>query len=433
MVTEEESRLMGFQRQLASSRMVEANRGYIGKYLKDALLRGLSPGRQKILLMEALYWEKLLKKDFKKATEDDLKDAVSRMQASKYRDATKKKKVAILKNFYRWLYDGDELPPQVKFAKRIHFKDVELDAKSIIRRDDLEKLLKACDNVRDSALLYLMWESGVRIGELTNAKLDDYKDEGAYYSLEVNGKTGRRKIVLVECVPYMKKWLNKHPFRAAANAPLFCSLVHKTMAPLSIRHTNTTLKALAGKANIKKPINPHAFRRAAASDKAPRYSHATICAYFGWRQGSRTPARYIGVDAEQTNAEVLKSYGIGKDTKPAPIAMVKCPNCGTENISGNLVCELCSRALNMGAALEVKKQLENVPSLQQQLEEMRKEQEETNRKMREEQERMKKEMEQMATPAALTTVSRGKRIREAQPLMKKTVGKARAAKPGDLA
>lgn len=367
MVNDEVSRLTGFQRQLASSRMVEANRGYIGKYLKDALLRGLSPGRQKILLMEALYWERLLKKDFKKASEDDLKDIVARMQAAKYRDATKKKKVAILKNFYRWLYGGDELPPQVKFAKRIHFKDVQLDAKSIIRRDDLEKLLKACNNARDAALVYLMWESGVRVGELTGAKIDDYKDEGAYYSLEVNGKTGRRKIVLVECVPYMKKWLNKHPFRGTDNPPLFCSLVHRKAAPLSIRHINTTLKMLAMKAGIKKPINPHAFRKAAASDKAPRYSHATICAYFGWRQGSRTPARYIGIDQEQTNAEVLKSYGIGTDTKPMPIAMVKCPNCGTENNSGNLVCELCSRAMNMGAALEVKKQLENVPTMQEQL------------------------------------------------------------------
>ncbi len=418
MVLEEESRLRGFQRQLATARMIEANRGYISKYLKDATLRGLSAGRQKILLMEALYWAGLLKKDFKKASEDDLKDAVTRMQAAKYRDTTKKKKVAILKNFYRWLYGGDELPPQVRFAKKIRFKDVELDAKSIIRREDLEKLLKACDNVRDSALLYLMWESGIRVGELTNAKLDDFKDAGAYFSLEVAGKTGRRKIVLVECVPYMKKWLNKHPFRAMENAPLFCSLVHKTLAPLSIRHINTTLKALAEKTKIRKPVNPHAFRRAAASDKAPRYSHATICAYFGWRQGSRTPARYIGVDAEQTNAEVLKSYGIGKDTKPVPIAMVKCQNCGTDNISGNLVCELCSRALNMGAALEVKKQLENVPSLQQQLEALRTEQEETNRKMRADQEEMKRKMEQMATPAALGTVSRANRNAQREILLK---------------
>jgi len=347
--------------------MVEANRGYIDKYLKDALLRNLSAGRRKILLMEAIYWSMLLKKDFRKANEDDLKDAVARMQASAYRDATKKKKVAILKNFYRWLYGGDELPKQIKFAKRIHFKDVELDAKSIIRRDDLAKLLKACNNERDAALVYLMWESGVRVGELTNAKIDDYRDEGAYYSLEIKGKTGRRKIVLVECVPYMKKWLNKHPFRGVENAPLFCSLVHKKPAPLSMRHINTTLKALATTAKIKKPVNPHAFRKAAASDKAPRYSHATVCAFFGWRQGSRTPARYIGIDAEQTNAEVLKSYGIGKDTKPVPIGMVKCPNCGAENISGNLACDVCSRALNVGAALEIRKQLEDVPSMQEKL------------------------------------------------------------------
>ena len=51
----------------------------------------------------------------------------------------------------------------------------------------------------------------------------------------------------------------------------------------------------------------------------------------------------------------------------------------------------------------------------------------------EEQKRMKKEMEQMAATAAHESVGRGKQIREAQPLMKKTVGKARASKPGDRA
>ncbi len=361
MTDDEQTRLNFFMKRLNQTGISEKNRHYIKSFLKESALRQLSIARQKILVMELLYWDGLVKKDFKQAKQGDIKSAVAKMQAAKYTELTKKKKLSVLKMFYRWLLGkGEQYPEQISWARQIRFKEKELDSTTIIRKDDLAAMLKACDNARDSALLYFLWESGLRAGELLKMKINDLRDEGNFYSAEVSGKTGRRKIVFVECMPYLKKWLNKHPQRTNSDAPLFCSLFRNKVTTLSHRHLNTLLKKAGKMAKITKPVNPHAFRKAAASDKAPRYSHAVICSYFGWKQGSRTPQRYLGIDNEQSNTEVLKAYGIGKNKPIEPVEMVKCPNCGAENRPGNLICDACSRALSTVKAASLMEEMEKM-------------------------------------------------------------------------
>ena len=43
-----------------------------------------------------------------------------------------------------------------------------------------------------------------------------------YAEVLVNGKTGSRHIPLINSIPYVKDYLDEHPFRTVPNSPLIC-------------------------------------------------------------------------------------------------------------------------------------------------------------------------------------------------------------------
>lgn len=97
---------------------------------------------------------------------------------------TKREYKKTLKKFFRWLGKKELVDwftiGEIKTRK---FPD------ELLTEDDIKKMIGACKNPRDRALIAVLWESGFRVGELGNMRVRDVEltDEGTW--IKLFGKT----------------------------------------------------------------------------------------------------------------------------------------------------------------------------------------------------------------------------------------------------
>jgi len=356
MISYDQSKIDYFLHRLESSTSIlECNKLYVKDFYNYNTTRGITVGRRKLLLQESFLWAEIFSQDMKTATKTQIQSIIAKvMNRNDLAIMTKEKKITVLKQLYKHLLGDDEdLPPQMKWTRHIRFKHPEKKASDMLTRDDLKQLLKSCLGERESVILYFLWETGVRAGELLNIKISDLKDNRSYFTVEVDGKTGRRNIPIVETVPYMRKWLNMHPAKHDTNAPVFCAINGQKVVPLDQRGLSAIIKRTARRAGITKPVNPHHFRHSAATRLSSTISTAVLCKLMGWGQGSSMPATYLHLSNDQAIDAVLKIHGVNKTAVvPEPVEMVICPSCQFSNIPSDILCANCNRMLNQTNAIE---------------------------------------------------------------------------------
>ncbi len=85
-----------------------------------------------------------------------------------------------------------------KFSIKIDEKLSRQKEKEIISTELHQRMLYAYENARDKAILALLYDSGVRAGELLNRQIKDleFQDYGLVLRVR-SGKTGYRQVVVV--------------------------------------------------------------------------------------------------------------------------------------------------------------------------------------------------------------------------------------------
>jgi integrase len=143
----------------------------------------------------------------------------------------------------------------------------------LLEPKDIDALLAVCHNPRDKALISTLWETGGRIAEIGNRQIKDLTKHEHGYLLDLDGKTGRRTVLIVSSAPYLSQWLANHPFANNPESPLWVHYQYTT-APHHVQYA--TIRALLcrhfKRAGITKPFHPHIFRHYAASRTMPHGS-----------------------------------------------------------------------------------------------------------------------------------------------------------------
>ena len=116
----------------------------------------------------------------------------------------------------------------------------------------------------------LLWDLDGRNHEVTLLKIKHIRLRDKYGEGEIpyESKTGTGPTLLTCSFPYVRDWLNEHPFRNEANARLICNLV--TGAPIKPDALCTMMKQLRKRSNHRsefllkaKRWNPYCIRRSA--------------------------------------------------------------------------------------------------------------------------------------------------------------------------
>ena len=131
--------------------------------------------------------------------------------------------------------------------------------------EDVEQLLnfKPCDalEIRDLAIVELMYSSGLRVSETANINLDDFEEEMTF--LRVLGKGSKTRLVPLGryAVNAINNWIKERSKYSEESSALFINLKGSR---LSVRSIQLRLKRLATKQGLP-PVHPHMLRHSFAT------------------------------------------------------------------------------------------------------------------------------------------------------------------------
>ncbi|ADC64369.1 integrase family protein [Ferroglobus placidus DSM 10642] len=338
-----------------SSRIKKENKKLFEEFRKYLLVQGCSDAHMYKMLSHLKKILEFVDYDLKKATKSQIEDIVAWINQRKVSDETKRQYKIVLKVLFKWL-NGGEYPEAVKWIKTSSKSRKDKLPEKILTEDDVKKLIDAADNPRDKALIALLWETGARISEIYNLKIGDFQDHVYGLQIVIRGKTGARRLPLIESVPYVRAWLNMHPERDNKNAPVWVNVGTKGKGKkVGYRALVKMLNEVAKKAGIDKPVNPHNFRHSRATFLANYFTEAQMCEWFGWVQGSDIPARYVHLSGRDIDAAYARIHGIKDERVPekSKLTPINCPRCDEKNAPDARFCHRCGQALTLEAALEV--------------------------------------------------------------------------------
>ncbi len=289
---------------------------------------------------------------------DGLKQAVSKINGDKqqYSAITKKDVKRQLGSLYNFVHNKERsveyADKEVKLLIRHQIKaaDKRLD-KAVLTREEIRAMTRF-GNTMDKAMLWLLFESGMRNGEFVQLKKSDIKQTEEGLDIHVPaGKTGERETAVVEATKFVLAWINDHPIKDD-DAPLWLSI--DTKKPLTqggiakrLREIVERLNAHRRKKGIPpftKPINPHNFRHSRATELAAEsgMTEQILCLLFGWRIGSDMPRTYLHLNGEHAKRALLRTYGKAKpDEEKQIITDWICPQCQEKTPLAQNYCGRC--------------------------------------------------------------------------------------------
>ncbi len=264
---------------------------------------------------------------------------------------------SVLYSFWRWRFEREdtEFPSwlRIPISKRnVNGKD----HNDVLSVEEVAKLSDGAINLRDKALIWTLYESGARVGELLSLRLGDVErmEYGAIRLRFPSGKTGQRTVPLFEAaVPNLLVWLKNHPRAGDAGAPLWCAIEQPTEIgkPIGYRMVVKLLESAARRAGIAKPVNPHNFRhsRATAVAQNPQVSTSVLEQFFGWQPGSPMAKTYVHLSGKEVEEALARAHGIevGKVETPRARLPLVCARCGTSNDPGGSFCLRCGGPLSL--------------------------------------------------------------------------------------
>jgi integrase len=273
---------------------------------------------------------------------------------------------SVFKKYFEFM----ERPAVVEWitTKRIVKK---LNPNKLLTPAEIQNMIRLWDNSRDKAFLAMMYETGMRRGELISLRREDVviKDgeckiripdnsEGA----DIQAKTGSRSLVMIEYLEYIEKYLSLFPGKPTDR-----------LFPIKRSRAGQIITKMAAKAGIEKRVYPHLLRHTRATELARAGMQETsMKKRFGWTEDSSQIKRYTSLTDEDADEAYRMALGIVDEKKKRSDKLKHCAKCGKVIIEG----EYCPQCLEIQRLSEAntKSKFEN-DTLRQEMEEMKRQME----------------------------------------------------------
>jgi len=350
-----ERRLRNVLERVRRSPIGEEDKTSILEFYEDCLAQGLSTARIIKYLDTLERIARSLGKSFKDTTREDIAEFVRKIEASDYSEWTKHDYKLILKIFYKWLKKTEDYPEEVRWI-RTKVKNNNKLPEELLTEEEIKRLVDAANNLRDKALILVLYESGCRIGEILCLEIKHVHFDNYGARLTVDGKTGMRSVRVIASAPKLAQWIDNHPLRGNPEAPLWVSLgVKNREKALSYGAAKTAIKDLARKVGIRKRVYPHLFRHSRATHLATHLTEAQMKQHFGWVQDSKMAGTYVHLSGRDIDNALLKLNGIAveKEDEKEEFTVVICPRCETKNSPTSKFCTKCGYCFDLRTAMQL--------------------------------------------------------------------------------
>ena len=236
-----------------------------------------------------------------KITQKGVEKFLFDLKSSELAETTKKDYFCMFRTFAKFVN------PKLKF--NYIFKAIKTTKlPNILVLPEVRNMLDNVGSLRNGALLSLLFDSGMRVGELINLKLSDVSFDERGMILRIEGKTGCRRIRIINTlnsVERLMNYLRYHDFKDDPNSPLFYRMDHRIKKRLTSVGVNQVLKKIAKKSGITKRIYPHLFRHSRATHLAKYLTEQEMKIYFGWSMGSEMVKTYVHLSCRDLDEKIL--------------------------------------------------------------------------------------------------------------------------------
>lgn len=263
---------------------------------------------------------KMHKDDYNKITKQELENLILKIR-NRYTGETPRDFLVMLRIFIKSIkqdngeeFEKNQFPKIVSWIEPGHRIRKDIPISDILTENDIKKLSEKTTNLRDRALILLLYETGCRIGELMNIKNKDIRVDDYGLIIRLEGKTGVRHVRIVKNTSTIQNWFRMHPRNNDSNASFFCNIWSKKEGePMTYNNIADMLKTVFRKTGIIKPHNPHHFRHSRATQLGYQLNEVELCTFFGWVVGSKEVRTYVHRNEEVTNDRILELSGITVD------------------------------------------------------------------------------------------------------------------------
>lgn len=236
-----------------------SNSNYLAMFLNAKKIEGCS---ERTLSYYKTTVEKLLDgitDPIRKVTTDDIREYLANYQG--LNDCSKTTIDNIRRNissFFTWLEEEDYIVKSP--MRRIHKIKTTKTVKEVISDEEIEKMRDKCKNLRDLAIIDLLYSTGIRIGELVRLNVDDIDFEERECIVFGKGDKERRVYFDAKTKIHLMGYINS---RSDTNPALFVTL-DAPYDRLQISGVEIRLRRLGRELGINK-VHPHKFRRTMAT------------------------------------------------------------------------------------------------------------------------------------------------------------------------
>ena len=278
---------------------------------------------------------------------------------------TIKKQVSVIKTFLNYLCDNEIIDPnlmrelkkkhifQISYINKPRYNHLtDINAKE---RDAI--VFHNAKNVFEFAWKSLLRETGARSGEIKNLLIGMvfFHEKEGYAEVILNGKTGERKVPIINSAIPLRNWIEKHPDKENTQAFVFPSFVYdrinhkrifKSDKQISSAYFSQRLKKTAEALEIKKFVRPHLFRHLKALEmKGKSLDTPTANELMGWSKNSDMFCHYGSGNPERMLDAVYQLAGIKRQEVIPEEEFKVCNNCKAINSAERLYCQTCNNSL----------------------------------------------------------------------------------------
>lgn len=163
-----------------------------------------------------------------------------------------------ISSFFSWLEEEDYILKSP--MRRIHKIRTKTVVKETISDEGIERLRDHCTQIRDIAMIDLLYSTGIRVGELVNLNIEDVDLEQRECVVFGKGDKERRVYFDAKAKVHLKEYLD---MRVDQNPALFVTL-DAPYDRLKISGVEIRLRELGKSVGLSR-IHPHKFRRTMAT------------------------------------------------------------------------------------------------------------------------------------------------------------------------
>jgi hypothetical protein len=294
-----------------------------------------------------------------------------------------------LRLFYRWLYNHDndtdhenwQTPEFIRIKNKKSKRISPYLESEIWEKDELLSIIKYEPYKRNKAALTLFWDLNGRNHEITILKLKHIRFREKYAEGEVphEAKTGSGPILLTTSFPFVRDWVNEHPFRNTPDAYLICNIM--TGAPVKPDAMWTMMNQLRNRilkmleeGSIKdvkekekleyliktKKWNPYCLRHSSISSDSDFLPEYALKKKVRWSMNSKQGMRYIKrrIGDDLKNQILVRNGIISENEIKKKPSIHLCPRCEFVNSIEHKLCSSCSYPLTPSAFEDIKSEEE---------------------------------------------------------------------------